>query len=67
MKANILFKFLKDLQIHCKQNNITLKDVEVNYRKSDEDDIEKTDFVGIDLFDKKTNTKVKSIVIMGIN
>jgi hypothetical protein len=65
MKANILMKFLKDLEIHCKQNNKTLKDVDVNYRRSDDDDIQKTDYVGVDLFDKKTNTKVESIIIMG--
>ena len=67
MKANILMEFLKDLEIHCKQNNKTLKDVDVNYRRSDDDDIEKTDYVGVDLYDKKTNTKVESIIIMGIH
>lgn len=67
MKANKLMEFLKNIENSCKKNNRTLKDVDVYYRKSDEDDIEKTDFVGIDLFDKKTNTKVESIIIMGVN
>ncbi len=67
MKADALMEFLKNLENRCKENNRTLKDVNVYYRKSDDDDIEKTDFVGIDLFDKKTNTKVESILIMGVN
>ena len=65
MKANELLKFLqavdKQVQVHGK----TLEDVEVNFRRSDDSDIEQTDFVGVDLFDAESNKIIESIVIMG--
>ena len=65
MKANQLLKFLqavdKQVQVHGK----TLEDVEVNFRRSDDSDIEQTDCVGVDLYDEKTNKVIESIVIMG--
>jgi|TARA_B100001778_G_scaffold334111_1_gene344459 hypothetical protein len=65
MKANQLLKFLqavdKQVQVHGK----TLEDVEVNFRRSDDSDIEPTDYVGVDLFDAESNKIIESIVIMG--
>jgi hypothetical protein len=65
MKANQLLKFLqavdKQVQVHGK----TLEDVEVNFRRSDDSDIEPTDYVGVDLFDAESNKIIASIVIMG--
>ena len=65
MKANELLKFLqavdKQVQVHGK----TLEDVEVNFRRSDDSDIEQTDFVGVVLFDAESNKIIESIVIMG--
>ena len=43
----------------------TLEDVEVNFRRSDDSDIEQTDYVGVDLFDEESNKIIESIVIMG--
>ena len=65
MKANQLLKFLQNVEQQVKSYGKTLEDVEVNFRRSDDSDIEQTDYVGVDLFDEKTNKIIESIVIMG--
>tara|TARA_Y100000114_G_scaffold151893_1_gene169347 strand:- start:922 stop:1125 length:204 start_codon:yes stop_codon:yes gene_type:complete len=65
MKANQLLKFLQNVEQQVKSYGKTLEDVEVNFRRSDDSDIEQTDYVGVDLFDQKTNKVIESIVIMG--
>jgi hypothetical protein len=65
MKANQLLKFLQDVEQQVNSYGRTLEDVEVNFRRSDDSDIEQTDFVGVDLFDEESNKIVESIVIMG--
>jgi hypothetical protein len=65
MKANQLLKFLQNVEQQVKSYGKTLEDVEVNFRRSDDSDIEQTDYVGVDLFDEKTNKVIESIVIMG--
>ena len=67
MKANQLLKFLQDVEKQVNSYGRTLEDVEVNFRRSDDSDIEQTDFVGVDLFDEESNKIVESIVIMGKN
>jgi len=65
MKAYHLLKFLQNVEQQVKSYGKTLEDVEVNFRRSDDSDIEQTDYVGVDLFDEKTNKIIESIVIMG--
>ena len=65
MKAYHLLKFLQNVEQQVKSYGKTLEDVEVNFRRSDNSDIEQTDYVGVDLFDEKTNKIIESIVIMG--
>jgi hypothetical protein len=65
MKANQLLKFLQDVEQQVNSYGRTLEDVEVNFRRSDDSDVEQTDFVGVDLFDEESNKIVESIVIMG--
>ena len=65
MKANQLLKFLQNVEQQVNSYGKTLEDVEVNFRRSDDSDIEQTDYVGVDLFDEKTNKVIESIVIMG--
>jgi hypothetical protein len=65
MKANQLLKFLQDVEKQVNSYGRTLEDVEVNFRRSDDSDVEQTDFVGVDLFDEESNKIVESIVIMG--
>jgi len=65
MKANQLLKFLQDVEQQVNSYGRTLEDVEVNFRRSDDSDIEQTDFVGVDLFDEESNKIIESIVIMG--
>ena len=65
MKANQLLKFLQYVEQQVNSYGRTLEDVEVNFRRSDDSDIEQTDFVGVDLFDEESNKIVESIVIMG--
>jgi len=55
MKAYHLLKFLQNVEQQVKSYGKTLEDVEVNFRRSDDSDIEQTDYVGVDLFDEKTN------------
>jgi hypothetical protein len=65
MKANKLVKFLKQVEKQIKPYGRTLKDVDVNFRRSDDSDIEQTDFVGVDLYDSESNNIIESIVLMG--
>ena len=60
-----LLKFLQNVEQQVNSYGKTLEDVEVNFRRSDDSDIEQTDYVGVDLFDEKTNKVIESIVIMG--
>ena len=66
MKANQLLKFLQDVEQQVNSYGRTLEDVEVNFRRSDDSDIEQTDFVGVDLFDEESNKIVESIVIIDL-
>jgi len=65
MKANKLVKFLQQVEKQIKPHGRTLKDVDVNFRRSDDSDIEETDFVGVDLYDSESNNIIESIVLMG--
>lgn len=65
MKANELLKFLKSVEQQVQGHGKTLEDVEVNFRRTDDSDIEPTDSVGVDLFDAESNKIVESIVLMG--
>ena len=60
MKANQLLEFLLKVEEMLKPYGRTLKDVDVNYRMSDDSDVEEIDWAGADLFDAETNQ-----VIMG--
>lgn len=61
MKANKLMNFLIDLE----NQGYNLKDIEVNYRQDYDSDIESIEIVEEDLFDEKTNSVLKSIVLVG--
>tara|TARA_R100000908_G_C3673813_1_gene95561 strand:+ start:66 stop:269 length:204 start_codon:yes stop_codon:yes gene_type:complete len=65
MKAYHLLKFLQNVEQQVHSYGKTLEDVEVNFRRSDDSDIEQTDYVGVDLFDEESNKIIESIVIMG--
>ena len=65
MKANKLVNFLQQVEKQIKPYGRTLKDVDVNFRRSDDSDIEQTDFVGVDLYDSESNNIIESIVLMG--
>tara|TARA_R110000772_G_scaffold113539_1_gene217831 strand:+ start:657 stop:860 length:204 start_codon:yes stop_codon:yes gene_type:complete len=65
MKANKLIKFLQKVEEQIKPYGRTLKDVDVNFRRSDDSDIEQTDFVGVDLYDPESNQIIESVIIMG--
>jgi hypothetical protein len=67
MKAIELLKFLELVEIQVKSYGKTLKDVEVNFRRSDDSDVEQTDNVGVDLYDSDNNKIIESIIIMGKN
>jgi len=65
MKAYHLLKFLQNVEQQVSSYGKTLEDVDVNFRRSDDSDIEQTDYVGVDLFDEESNKIIESIVIMG--
>lgn len=65
MKANKLIEFIQQVEKQIKPYGRTLKDVDVNFRRSDDSDIEQTDFVGVDLYDSESNNIIESIVLMG--
>ena len=55
MNANDLLKFLNAVAEEVKQNGRTLKDVTINFRRTDDSDVEVCDSIGVDLFDSETN------------
>ena len=65
MKASELLKFLLEVEKEVQPYGRTLEDVEVNYRRTDDSDVEQTDFVGVDLFDAESNKIIESVIIMG--
>ena len=65
MKANDLIKFLLKVEEELKPYGRTLKDVDVNYRMSDDSDVEEIDWVGVDLYDAEANQIIESIILMG--
>jgi|TARA_R100000479_G_C6287852_1_gene165403 hypothetical protein len=65
MKANQLLEFLLKVEEMLKPYGRTLKDVDVNYRMSDDSDVEEIDWAGADLFDAETNQIIESIILMG--
>lgn len=65
MKANDLIKFLLKVEEELKPYGRTLKDVDVNYRMSDDSDVEEIDWAGVDLYDAEANQIIESIILMG--
>jgi hypothetical protein len=65
MNANDLLKFLNAVAEEVKQNGRTLKDVTINFRRTDDSDVEVCDSIGVDLFDSETNKIIESLVLMG--
>tara|TARA_R110002050_G_scaffold138069_2_gene261788 strand:- start:267 stop:470 length:204 start_codon:yes stop_codon:yes gene_type:complete len=65
MKANEILNYLQKVEKAVKPYGRTLKDIEVNFRRSDDSDIEQTDSIGIDLYDSEKNNIIESVVIMG--
>ena len=65
MKANDLIKFLLKVEEQLKPHGRTLKDVDVNYRMSDDSDVEEIDWAGVDLYDAEANQIIESIILMG--
>ena len=65
MKAKEILNYLKKVEKAVKPYGRTLNDIEVNFRRSDDSDIEQTDSIGIDLYDSEKNNIIESVVIMG--
>jgi len=65
MNANDLLKFLNAVAEEVKQNGRTLEDVTINFRRTDDSDVEVCDSIGVDLFDSETNKIIESLVLMG--
>lgn len=65
MKANKLIKFLQQVEEQIKPYGRTLKDVDINFRRSDDSDVEQIDFIGVDLYDAKKNRIIESVILMG--
>ncbi len=65
MNANDLLKFLNAVADEVNKNGRTLEDVTINFRRTDDSDIEVCDSIGVDLFDSETNKIVESLVLMG--
>ncbi len=65
MKANEIFNYLKKVEKSIKPYGRTLNDVDVNFRRSNDSDIEQTDSIEIDLYDSEKNHIIESVVIMG--
>ena len=61
MNANKLKKFLLDLEKEIKPYNRTLKDVDVNFRYSENSDVYRVNSVEYDLYDSEYNKIVESI------
>tara|TARA_R100000655_G_scaffold27638_3_gene56258 strand:- start:633 stop:839 length:207 start_codon:yes stop_codon:yes gene_type:complete len=67
MNANKLKKFLLDLEKEIKPYNRTLKDVDVNFRYSENSDVYKVNSIENDLYDSEYNKIVESIIFKHLN
>lgn len=67
MNANKLKKFLLDLEKEIKPYNRTLKDVDVNFRYSENSDVYRVNSVEYDLYDSEYNKIVESIILKHLN
>jgi hypothetical protein len=67
MNANKLKKFLLDLEKEIKPYNRTLKDVDVNFRYSENSDIYRVNTIENDLYDSEKNKIVESIILKHLN
>jgi len=65
MKADKIIKFLHRVEEEVKPYGKTLKDVEINFRRSDDSDVEQIDSIGVDLYDAKKNRIIESVILMG--
>ena len=62
MKASEIKTFLTKIEKELKQNNRTLKDVDVNFRFTSESDVYRIKHLERDLFDPETNKILESII-----
>ena len=60
MNAAELVKRLNEI---AKEHNVSLEDLEVNYRVDFDSDVEEINWVGEDLYDSETNSKLKSVIL----
>ena len=67
MNANKLKKFLLDLEKEIKPYNRTLKDVDVNFRYSENSDVYRVNTIENDLYDSEKNKIVESIILKHLN
>ena len=67
MNAYKLKKFLLDLEKEIKPYNRTLKDVDVNFRYSENSDVYRVNSVENDLYDSEYNKIVESIILKHLN
>jgi len=67
MNANKLKKFLLDLEEEIKPYGRTLKDVDVNFRYSENSDVYKVNSIENDLYDSEYNKIVESIIFKHLN
>jgi hypothetical protein len=67
MNANKLKKFLLNLEKEIKPYNRTLKDVDVNFRYSENSDVYRVNSVENDLYDSEYNKIVESIILKHLN
>jgi hypothetical protein len=67
MNANKLKKFLLDLEKKIKPYNRTLKDVDVNFRYSENSDVYRVNTIENDLYDSEKNKIVESIILKHLN
>ena len=67
MNANKLKKFLLNLEKVIKPYNRTLKDVDVNFRYSENSDVCRVNTIENDLYDSEENRIVESIMLKHLN
>ena len=67
MNANKLKKFLLNLEKEIKPYNRTLKDVDVNFRYSENSDVYRVNSVENDLYDSEYNKIVERIILKHLN
>ena len=67
MNANKLKKFLLKLEEEIKPYNRTLKNVNVNFRYSEDSDVYKVNTIENDLYDSEKNKIVESIILKHLN